>query len=204
MSGGGLLLHVCCAPCAAYPVPALREVVPRLAGFFYNPNIAPAAEHDLRRDALERYAPTLGLELIIAGGVAAGGARSPADAPDPGPCATGEAPVDDRCRRCYEVRLRATAREARRLGFGSFSTTLLYSIRQKHELVRTVGEEVARAEGVAFLYRDLRAGWEEGGRRYRESGLYRQRWCGCATSARERDERRAAAKAPAGFAPGRP
>jgi hypothetical protein len=43
---------------------------------------------------------------------------------------------------------------------------------------------------VAFLYRDLRDGWREGGRRYRESGLYRQRYCGCLASARERDERR--------------
>ena len=101
---GGLLLHVCCAPCVAYPVPALREVVPRLAGFFFNPNIAPAAEHELRLAALERYAPTLALEFVVAR--------------DPSP--TVVAPVgggtgaDDRCRRCYDLRLRVTAREARR------------------------------------------------------------------------------------------
>ena len=56
--------------------------------------------------------------------------------------------------------------------------------------MRAVGEEVARAEGVPFLYGDLREGWQEGGRRYRESGLYRQRYCGCLASARERDARR--------------
>jgi hypothetical protein len=109
---------------------------------------------------------------------------------DPSAAAVAPAGAEDRCRRCYELRLRATAREARRLGFASFSTTLLYSIHQKHDLVRAVGEEVARAEGMAFLSRDLRGGWREGGRRYRESGLYRQRYCGCLASARERDERR--------------
>ena len=109
MDGGRLLLHVCCAPCAAYPVPALREVVPRLAGFFFNPNIAPAAEHELRLAALESYAPSLGLEFVVAS--------------DPSAAAVARAGADDRCRRCYDLRLRATAREARRLGFASFSTT---------------------------------------------------------------------------------
>ena len=175
MSVGRLLLHVCCAPCAAYPVPALRALVPRLAGFFFNPNIQPDDEHARRLDALERYAPALGLDLVIA-------RRPGADAWS---AAAGRA--DDRCRRCYELRLRATAREARRSGFDAFSTTLLYSIHQKHELVRAVATEVARAEGVPFFYRDLREGWVEGGRSYRESGLYRQRYCGCLPSKLERD-----------------
>jgi len=175
VSVGRLLLHVCCAPCAAYPVPALRALVPLLAGFFFNPNIQPEDEHARRLDALERYAPALRLDLVIAPGPGA----------DAWSAAAGRA--DDRCRRCYELRLRATAREARRSGFDAFSTTLLYSIHQKHELVRAVATEVARDEGVAFFYRDLREGWVEGGRSYRESGLYRQRYCGCLPSKFERE-----------------
>jgi hypothetical protein len=174
-----LLLHICCAPCAAYPVPALRASSLQVTGFFFNPNIQPAEEHARRLEALEKYVPLLGLDLLVA-------AEAHPDSWSVAVAGSG----DDRCRRCYELRLRATAREARRLGFASFSTTLLYSIHQKHDLVRAVGEEVARAEGVAFLYRDLRDGWLEGGRRYRESGLYRQRYCGCLASARERDEGR--------------
>jgi predicted adenine nucleotide alpha hydrolase (AANH) superfamily ATPase len=174
-----LLLHICCAPCAAYPVPALRAGVPQVAGYFFNPNIQPADEHARRLAALASYAPALGLDLVV-----------DADAqPDSWSAAVAGA-GGDRCRRCYELRLRATAREARRCGFDAFSTTLLYSIHQKHELVRAVAAEVARAEGVAFLYRDLREGWEQGGRAYRESGLYRQRYCGCLPSASERDARR--------------
>lgn len=173
---GRLLLHVCCAPCAAYPVPALRALASSLTGFFFNPNIRPAEEHQRRLDALERYAPALGLDLVVVVGPDAAAPSAPAGRPG-----------DDRCRHCYELRLRATAREARRGGFDSFSTTLLYSIHQKHELVRTVATEVALAEGVPFLYRDLREGWVEGGRSYRESGLYRQRYCGCLASKLERD-----------------
>jgi len=177
VSVGRLLLHVCCAPCAAYPVPALRALVPLLGGFFFNPNIQPDDEHARRLAALERYAPALGLDLVID--------PDPGPGPDAWSAAAGRA--DDRCRRCYELRLRATAREARRGGFDAFSTTLLYSIHQKHELVRAVATEVALAEGVPFFYRDLREGWVEGGRSYRESGLYRQRYCGCLPSKLERE-----------------
>ena len=176
MSARRLLLHLCCAPCAAYPVPALRALVPHLAGFFFNPNIQPDDEHARRLDALRRYAPAIGLDFVAAAGPgveswsAAVGGRGA-----------------DRCRHCYELRLRATARAARHGGFDAFSTTLLYSIHQQHELVRVVAAEVARAEGVPFYYRDLREGWVEGGRSYRESGLYRQRYCGCLPSKVERD-----------------
>lgn len=187
MKVGRLLVHLCCAPCAAYPVPALRAQVPNLAGFFFNPNIQPDDEHARRLDALERYAPALGLDLVI-------GADPDAEA---WPATAGRG--DDRCRRCYEVRLRATAREARRGGFDAFSTTLLYSIHQKHELVRAVAAEVSGDEGVPFFYRDLRSGWVEGGRSYRESGLYRQRYCGCLPSKLEREMPRGKA-APGGAA----
>ena len=174
-----LLLHVCCAPCAAYPVPALREVAPRVTGFFCNPNIRPEEEHTRRLEALERYAPALGLELAVA-----------AFPEHEAWAAAVRGREEERCRHCYELRLRATAREARRLGCDAFSTTLLYSSHQKHDLVRSVAAEVARAEGVTFLYRDLSEGWEEGGRAYRASGLYRQRYCGCLPSLRERDAAR--------------
>ena len=175
MSVRRLLLHVCCAPCSAYPVPALRAWVPHLTGFFFNPNIQPADEHTRRLDALERFAPALGLDLVIAADPGA----------DAWPAAVSR--EEGRCRGCYDLRLRATAREARRGGFDAFSTTLLYSIHQKHELVRAVAADAARAEGVDFFYQDLRAGWAEGGRAYRESGLYRQRYCGCLPSKLERD-----------------
>jgi hypothetical protein len=157
-----------------------------VTGFFYNPNIHPAEEHARRRDALERYAPSLGIELLFGA--------------DDGPeawfaaVAAGE---EERCRHCFELRLGTTAREAKRRGDEAFSTTLLYSIFQKHDLIREAGEAVERREGVRFLYRDLRPGWQEGYERYRAAGLYRQRYCGCVFSEGERRARRRG-PAPAG------
>ena len=185
-----LLLHLCCAPCAAYPVPAFRAQGRRVTGFFFNPNIQPDDEHARRLDALERFAPALGLDLVLAGGPSGADVR---------PAAAGRG--DDRCRGCYELRLRATAREARRGGFDAFSTTLLFSIHQKHEIVRAVAADVALAEGIPFLYRDLREGWVAGGRSYRESGLYRQRYCGCLPSKLERESPRRQAAAIGAEAP---
>lgn len=176
-----LLLHVCCAPCAAYSVPALRELVPEVEGWFANPNIQPREERARRLEALERFAPAIGLPLAVAPDDAL--ERFLAAVPGPG---------RERCRACYGLRLRSAAREARRRGCDAFSTTLLYSIHMQHDLVRAVGEEVAREEGVPFLYRDLRAGWEEGWRRYRPTGLHRQWYCGCAWSRAEREEQRRA------------
>lgn len=175
-----LLLHVCCGPCAAYPVPALREAGFEPTGFFFNPNIHPAGEHARRRDALERLAPLLGLAVLWA----------PQERPQDWAAAVAGREAE-RCRHCYELRLRRTAREARRLGAPAFTTTLLFSIHQRHELIREVGERVSREECVPFLYRDLRLGWAEGGRSYRATGLYRQRYCGCAPSERERATPRA-------------
>jgi predicted adenine nucleotide alpha hydrolase (AANH) superfamily ATPase len=187
---GRLLLHVCCAPCAAYPVPALRAEVASVSGLFFNPNVQPADEHARRVEALERYAPALGLDFVVA--------RDPVDDVWTGRAAE---PGDPRCRQCYELRLRFAAREARRGGFDAFSTTLLYSVHQKHELIRAVAAEVARAERVPFFYRDWRPGWVEGGRSYRESGLYRQRYCGCLPSALDRDAARPRPASRAGSAP---
>lgn len=172
-----LLLHLCCAPCAAWPVPRLRAEGFEVAGLFFNPNIRPDQEHARRLEALGRFAPGIGLDFVVEAGAP----------PGPEPDASDGAA---RCRGCYERRLRRAAQRARAAGADAFSTTLLFSIHQRHELLRAVGEEVARSERVPFLYRDLRAGWEEGGRRYRETGLYRQRYCGCEDSLRERRGRR--------------
>lgn len=174
-----LLLHVCCAPCSAYAVPAFREAGAEVDGYFLNPNIHPAPEYRRRAEALERYAPSLGLPVTFA----------PEYRPEDYFSAVSFHGAD-RCRRCYALRLRGAAREARRRGCDAFSTTLLGSVHQKHELVRAVGEAVGAEVGVPFLYRDLRTGWQQGCDRYRETGLYRQRYCGCVTSERERREPR--------------
>lgn len=91
-----------------------------------------------------------------------------------------------RCRYCYHDRLRTTALIARRGKFDYFTTTLLYSKHQQHDLIRSIGEAEGEAVGVPFLYKDFSKGWQEGIRVSKAMGLYRQQYCGCIYSEKER------------------
>ena len=173
-----LLLHICCAPCSAYSVPALRDEGFDITGYYYNPNIHPAGEYQRREEALQTWRKSAALDIHV-------------PHYDCGEYLTAIPTAGrDRCTFCYELRLRTTAREAKRRDIGTFSTTLLYSIYQKHDLLRAVGERIAREEHVAFHYRDLRTGWQKGYDAYRPTGLYRQNYCGCIFSEKEKIDRR--------------
>ena len=173
-----VLLHICCAPCTLYPLDALRREGAAVTGFFYNPNIHPSEEYGRRLEALRDYARAADLDLRVRDEYGL--------VPFLREVVFHEA---DRCRRCYSLRLAEAAREAAALGADAFTTTLLYSVYQDHETVRRIGEEQGRRAGVAWLYRDFRAGWKEGVRRSRELGLYRQKYCGCIYSEMERTGR---------------
>ena len=79
-----------------------------------------------------------------------------------------------------------TARFAAEQGFDSFSTTLLISPYQNHELIKAVAEQAADKYGVSFLYRDFRPYFKEGQEQARENGFYMQKYCGCIFSEEER------------------
>jgi predicted adenine nucleotide alpha hydrolase (AANH) superfamily ATPase len=93
---------------------------------------------------------------------------------------------EDRCRYCYRLRLVKTALIAKKGRFDAFTTTLLYSRFQKHDLIRSIGEEVAGEYDIPFFYRDFREGWLEGIQISKALGLYRQPYCGCIYSEKER------------------
>lgn len=92
----------------------------------------------------------------------------------------------ERCRICYQMRLGRTAETARAQRYEAFSTTLLISPYQRHDLLREVGFEVAEETGVLFYYKDLRPGWKWSRQHARQLGLYRQTYCGCLYSQKER------------------
>jgi len=170
-----VLLHLCCAPCTIYPLGVLREEGHEVYGHFYNPNIHPFSENKRRLDTVDTYA----------GGEKLGVTRENAY-----PLEEFLRQVvfreEDRCRHCYRLRLAGTARMAKKGGFAAFTTTLLYSRFQKHDLIRSIGDAVAAAEGIPFLYRDFREGWSEGVRISKKLGMYRQQYCGCIYSERDR------------------
>jgi epoxyqueuosine reductase len=170
-----LLLHTCCAPCTIYPMRVLREQNMQVMGYFYGSNIHPYTECLKRRQALVDYAPQIDLKLIVD------------EAYDLEAFLRNAAfRENERCRWCYYERLRTTAAAARHGSFDLFSTTLLYSKFQKHDLIRTIAEEVSAEVGIPFYYQDFRAGWSEGISMSKELGMYRQAYCGCIYSEKER------------------
>jgi predicted adenine nucleotide alpha hydrolase (AANH) superfamily ATPase len=99
-------------------------------------------------------------------------------------------PPSARCAVCYRMRLEKTAARAAEWGFEFFSTTLLVSPYQNHELVRETAEECGEKYAVRFLYRDFRPLFREGKARARDMELYMQKYCGCIFSEEERYLRR--------------
>lgn len=98
---------------------------------------------------------------------------------------------DDRCRICYQMRLTATVEYALAVGADAFSSTLLYSRYQNHELIQKLGDELGRRYRIPFHYADFRQGWQEGIDMAIGMDLYRQPYCGCIYSEHERYDKRA-------------
>jgi predicted adenine nucleotide alpha hydrolase (AANH) superfamily ATPase len=170
-----ILLHICCAPCTIYPLEVLSAGGHRVRGFFYNPNIHPYQEFLRRAATLETYAAKVGLPVIWD--------RSYHLEEFLRDIAFREA---DRCRVCYYKRLAATARVARGGKFDAFTSTLLYSKFQNHEQIREFGEQLVREVGVPFYYEDFRKGWAAGRVKTQKLGIYKQQYCGCIFSERDR------------------
>lgn len=169
-----LLLHMCCGPCAVYPYQTLSKEHD-ITGLFYNPNIHPYTEYKKRMDTAQEFANKSGFKLIT----------------------IDEYSLDEflrntafregqRCMMCYADRLSRAASVAKNGNFDAFTTTLLVSPFQKHELIRKIGEEAASKYGVKFLYEDFRGGFKAGVEKSKEMGLYRQPYCGCIYSERDR------------------
>ena len=174
-----LLLHICCAPCSVECVKSLRAEGIEPTGYWYNPNIHPFTEYRMRRNTVTEYAQSIGLALETNDFY---GLR---------PFCTAVAEdINGRCTVCYACRMRETARYAALHGYTHFSTTLLYSPYQKHDLLREAAEEAAEEFGVAFLYRDFRPLYRQGQEEARALNLYLQKYCGCVFSEEERYSKR--------------
>ncbi len=170
-----ILLHICCGPCSIYPVSSLREKGMDVHGYFFNPNIHPYTEFTRRRETLEKYAAEIGLKMIYDGDYRLEEfLQSMAHR------------ESRRCLICHAMRLDQTARVAKRGGFDQFSTTLLVSPYQKHELIREIGQASSEKYGVSFYYEDFRPGYKEATLLSKQMGMYRQQYCGCIYSEKER------------------
>lgn len=173
-----ILLHICCAPCATYPVERLRRGGYQVQGFWYNPNIHLYREYCRRRDSLKDYAARVDLAVSYEDKY---GLREFLRLVGDG--------KGDRCPACYHLRLQRAARVAGQGEFDAFTTTLLGSPHQRHDLIRNIGEQAGRENKIEFYYQDFRPGSREGSRLAKEMNLYRQQYCGCLYSEYERFEK---------------
>ncbi len=144
-------------------------------GYFTTSNIHPYRECEKRRSTLRRWSAEAGLRVIYQEGY---------DLEDF--LRNTAFRESSRCLYCYHHRLKAAVHVARRGKFDAFSTTLLYSKFQNHEQIKTIGDDLGRARGVPFLYRDFREGWKIGVSESRRLNLYRQEYCGCIYSEKDR------------------
>ena len=174
-----ILLHICCANCAIYPVKVMREQNHQLSGFFYNDNIHPYQEFSKRLATTKEYAEQVELPVTY-----------DEDYRLEEFLATVATAPENRCEYCYRSRLTATAQEAKRQDFEAFTTTLLYSRYQRHQDIIDFGRKLAEDYKLIFHYEDFRQGWNEGIRISKEMGLYRQQYCGCIYSEKDRYYRR--------------
>ena len=173
-----LLLHMCCGPCSCYPVKKLREDGIEPTGYFFNPNIHPYKEWDMRLKTAKEFAEKVDMKIITDENYMLRDFLKKA--------LMAESVENGRCRMCYTWRLEQAAKFAAENGFDSFTSTLLYSIYQQHDLMKETAGFFAEKYGVSFYYEDFRTGWQEGTDISIDLGLYRQPYCGCIFSEEER------------------
>lgn len=179
-----ILLHLCCAPCSTHVVELLRKTYDP-TGYFYNPNIYPPEEYLRRSAEMEDYARSIGLPLIIerySHQAWLEEIKGWEEEPEGG----------QRCLICYRLRLGKTASVARGKGFVHFTTVLSISPHKDAKRINEIGHRLAQELGLTFYAADFkkRDGFKKSVAMSREAGLYRQDYCGCMFSLRDRVNRR--------------
>ena len=175
-----LLLHSCCGPCSSYVLEYLTRYFEVFLSY-YNPNIQPRAEYDLRLEnqlkVLERMPGVTLVPCGYDGGAYDEAVRGLEDEPEGGA----------RCTECFKLRLDFAAREAKRLGCDYFATTLTVSPHKDAQRINAIGEALAGKYGVKWLPGDFkkRDGYKRSIELSREFALYRQNYCGCLFSKTE-------------------
>ncbi|ANV98153.1 hypothetical protein BBW65_04765 [Helicobacter enhydrae] len=171
-----MLVHICCSVDSHYFLSELQKIYPdeKFVGFFYNPNIHPRSEHDLRLLDVRRSCQMLGVELIEGkydDWEWCQDVRGLEDEPEKGA----------RCNVCFDVRLIESAKVAQKIGEKRFTTTLLSSPMKTQEVLFAQGDQIAQKYGLDFVKIDVRSG---GGTQRqtalsKQDNLYRQNYCGC-------------------------
>lgn len=173
-----MLMHICCAVCAAHPYQILSGEYD-ITFYYYNPNIHPEGEYQKRLESVQKLAHQYKIPLII------------------GPYQTQlwfeftaglelEKEGGARCLKCYEFRLKQTAQQAKKLGFSCYCTTLSVSPHKNAQAINILGSAQGREQGIDFYQSDFKKkdGFKKTILLSKQLKLYRQNYCGCIYSQR--------------------
>ena len=185
-----LLLHSCCAPCSSYCISCLAEYF-HVTVFYYNPNIYPPEEYRMRAAEQKRFVeqyptkyPVSYIEAPYESDRFYEMARGMEDIPEGG----------ERCFACYEMRLKKSVEYASLHGFDFFTTTLSISPLKNAQKLNEIGAKLAEQFHVQYLYKKKKKkdGYKKSTEISKEYQMYRQYYCGCVFSKRDRDRQIAA------------
>ncbi len=185
-SGKKLLIHSCCAPCSCAILEYLKEYLD-ISIYFYNPNITEKEEYIIRLKEQFTFNDEMNFKMNIIEGE-----YNPKD--DFINIIKGlenEKEGGARCYKCYRLRMEATAKKAKELGFDYFSTVLSISPLKKSQWINEIGIELEEKYGVKFLRGDFKkkSRYLRSVELSKEHDLYRQDYCGCIYSKLERMEK---------------
>ena len=169
-----ILYHACCGVCSLYPIRKMQEEQVDFALYYANPNIHPYKEWKERKKTFVAVAEMYHVRHFIE-------KEYPLEQ-----FLREQLTYENRCEYCYCSRLELTANKALEEGYDTISTTLFISPYQNYELIKKVGREIAAAKGLNFYERDFREGFQYAQDLAVEKELYRQKYCGCIFSERDR------------------
>ncbi len=185
-----LLLHSCCAPCSSYCLEVLSQYF-NVTVFYYNPNIYPPEEYSMRVVEQERFInefPAKHPIRFVEGNYDTAKfyemAKGMEDIKEGG----------ERCFACYELRLSETVEYAKEHGFDFFTTTLSISPLKNAEKLNEIGKKLEEEYEVKYLFSDFKKqnGYKRSTEISNEYEMYRQYYCGCVYSKKQRDDEIAA------------
>ena len=175
-----LLLHSCCGPCSSYCIETLSKHF-LVTVLWYNPNIQPESEHNLRLENQKKLIANIKtenpvdlLEIPYDDNEFLEAIKGLEDEPEGG----------KRCTECFILRMEATAKTAKENNFDYFTTTLTVSPHKNAPLINDIGFSLGEKYGVKFLPSDFKKknGYKRSIELSKEYDLYRQNYCGCAFS----------------------
>lgn len=182
--GEQLLLHACCAPCSSAVLERLGNFF-QIAILFYNPNITEKHEYEKRLNELEKFVASFETKYPI---IVIPGRYEPREFFDMARGLENEPERGKRCYKCYELRLEECAKVAERENINYFTTTLSLSPYKNAAWINEIGPNLENKYNTNFLYSDFKKknGYKRSIELSKEYDLYRQDYCGCVYSLRDK------------------